>query len=670
MRIRMGIDVGGTFTDCVAVDEHGRLVAHRKEPSTPPEVERGALAAIEAIRSGAELEHLVHGTTVATNALIEGRSAPVGLVTTDGFRDVLAIGTQMRPDLYDLMQRKPDPLVPRFLRLDVGERIAPDGTVLRPLEEDSVRRAAGRLRRERVEAVAVCLLFAYADDRHERRVAEILGEELPGVEIALSSAVAPLIREYPRTSTTVVNAALRPVVGPYLRRFRRAAGAPVSVLQSGGGVLPADEAAADAHRLLVSGPAAGVVGATAFARAHGVDDIVTMDMGGTSFDTCLVIGGTPNVRPESTVAGHPVLASTIDLVTVGAGGGSVAAVDPGGALAVGPSSAGADPGPACYGRGGRRPTVTDANLVIGRLDAERFLDGRLRLDVDAARRAISDEVGRPLGLGVEEAAAAIIDVATATMARALRVVTVGRGHDPAGLPLVAFGGAGPLAAAALADEAGSPSVIVPPLAGFVSALGLLATDLRTEVARTIFRPGGGGVDGARLAAAAAPMAVEARRRLDAPDAAIAYAVDCRYAGQGFELTVPLGGSSDADVRAATASFHVAHAAVFGHAAEDEPVEIVALRVTATSPGASFAPTQLEASGRPSSPAPRAVRKVFDRDGWTETPVYDREQLPPAWTQVGPLLVEEGASTVWVPPGWRAEADPFGSLVLERSGSER
>jgi N-methylhydantoinase A len=346
MRIRIGVDIGGTFTDCVAVDDRGRLVAHRKEASTLPEVERGALAAIDAVAAGvAGIDHVVHGTTVATNALIEGRTARVGLLTTEGFRDVLAIGTQMRPDLYDVMQRRPDPLVPRHLRLEVVGRLAPDGTVVRPLDEDSVRRAVRRLRRERVEAVAVCLLFSYVDDAQERRVAELVREELPGVEVALSSEIAPLIREYPRTSSTVVNAALRPLLGGYLRRFERSAGAPVLVLQSGGGVLPAAEAAREGHRLVASGPAAGVVGAGAFARAHGFADVVTMDMGGTSFDTCLVLGGRPNVRPETTVAGHPVLSSTVDLVTVGAGGGSLAAVDAGGALTVGPASAGAAAAP-------------------------------------------------------------------------------------------------------------------------------------------------------------------------------------------------------------------------------------------------------------------------------------------------------------------------------------
>jgi len=668
MRIRVGVDVGGTFTDCVAVDERGRLVARRKEPSTPPDVQTGALSALGAVASeGDAPAHVVHGTTVATNALIQGRAGRVGLLTTAGFRDVLAIGTQQRPDLYDLMQRKADPLVPRALRLEADERVGPDGSVLRPLDEAAVRRAARRFARERVDAVAVCFLFAYADPAHERRAAEILRDELPGVDLALSSDVAPLWREYPRTSTTVVNAALRSVVSPYVRAFGRRAGAPVFVLGSDGGTLPADRAAEEPQRLLVSGPAGGVVGGAAYALARGEPDVVTMDMGGTSFDACLVLDGTPNVRPESSVAGHSVLASSIDLVTVGAGGGSVATVDAGGALVVGPASAGAVPGPACYGMGGTEPTVTDAALVVGRLDPDRFLGGRVGLDPDAARRAIADRVAGPLGIGVEPAAAAVLDVANATMARALRVVTVGRGRDPARMPLVAFGGAGPLAAASLAVETGAPSVIVPPLPGFVSAIGLLATDVRAEVARTVLRPGSGAVDAGELDRAVRSMSTEAGARLDAPDAAIALAVDCRYKGQGFELTVPLRATTPDALAEVRTAFHDAHEAVFGHSAADEPVEIVALRVTATAPGRSFAPTELDAAGRAASARATSVRKVFDGGVWVEAPVFDRDELPPGATIEGPAIVEEPESICWVPVGWRAEVDPFGSLVLRREG---
>ena len=663
--MRVGVDVGGTFTDAVAVDARGRLIGHRKEPSTPPRVEEGALAAVDALAgSGEALEHVVHGTTAATNALIERRTGRVGLLTTRGFRDVLAIGTQMRPDLYDVMQTKPVPLVPRHLRLESPERIAADGSVVRALDEEAVARAGRRFRRERVEAIAVCFLFSYVNPAHERRAAAILKTLCPGVEIALSCDVAPMMREYPRTSTTVINATLRPVLSRYLRELESRAKVPVLVMQSNGGVLPAGEAAALGHHLVFSGPAGGVVGASVFAAAGGVRDLVTMDMGGTSFDTCLVLRGRPAVRSEFIAGGEPVIGSTLDLETVGAGGGSLAWTDAGGALRVGPRSAGAVPGPACYGRGGDRPTMTDANLLIGRLDRDRFLDGRLPLDVDAAERAVHDHVARPLGIDVAHAAHAIVDVATATMARALRVVTVGRGWDPARLPMVAFGGAGPLHVVRLAEQLGAERVLVPPLPGYISAIGLLATDLRNEVAETVLRPGRREVAPGEMRRTAARLARSAARGLGrgARSEAISLALDCRYRGQGFELTVPLAAPTLEAMAEARRAFHGRHDAVFGHAAPDEPVEIVALRVTATATGEGFRPPRIRRDG---VAAAAGARKVFDGNAWAEAPVFDREQLPAGWFTGGPAIVEEGECTTWIPGGWSVVVDPYGTLEVTR-----
>jgi N-methylhydantoinase A len=665
MGLRIGVDIGGTFTDAVAVDDRGSVIAHRKVPSTPPAVESGAVDAIRGVGGEAEEPELVvHGTTVATNAVLERRFGNVGLLTTEGFRDVLAIGSGRRPHLYDVLQAKPEPIVPRHLRLEVTGRIGADGSEVRPLDEEGVARAARAFARAGVEAVAVCFLFAYVDPSHERRAGALLRRLLPGAELALSSEVAPMIREFPRTSTTVMNAALRPVVSDSLRRLQRAASAPVLVMQSNGGVLPASEAAVRGHELLVSGPAAGVVGASAWAVARGVRDLVSLDMGGTSFDTCLVLGGAPVVRGESEVGGWPVLASSVDVVTVGAGGGSIARVDAGGALRVGPQSAGADPGPACYGRGGRLPTITDANLLIGTLDPEHFLGGRLRLDVDSATRAVADHIARPLGIPVVHAAHAIVEIACAAMARALRVVTVGRGRDPALLPLVAFGGAGPLHAVRLAEELGATRVLVPPLPGFVSAVGLLATDLRTEIAETVLTPGRRAASPARLRAAAARMARVATTRLGASvdTATVRLALDCRYEGQGYELTVPLAATTREGVAAARGEFHVLHEAVYGHAAPGEPVELVALRVTASAPGGGFRPDRQR---RGPGPPAAGVGKVFDGDAWVEAPVHDRDALPPAWTADGPLLVREAESTTWVPHGWSVAVDGYGELEVGR-----
>lgn len=662
---RVGVDVGGTFTDAIAVDERGRAIGWRKEPTTPERVEDGALVAIDALVLDEDaLDLVVHGTTIATNALLERRLGRVALLTTAGFRDVLAIGSGRRPDLYDVMQRRPAPIVPRHLAREADERIAADGSVVRPLDEEDVARAARAFARAGVDAVAVCFLFSYVNAEHERRARAVLRRLLPRAEIALSSDVAPMLREFPRASTTAINAALRPRVARYVRELERRAGAPVLVMQSNGGVLPAAEAPAESHRLLLSGPAGGVVGATVFAAARGDRDVVTMDMGGTSFDTCLVLDGVPAVRGTSEVGGWPVVSSAVDLVTVGAGGGSLATVDPGGALRVGPASAGAVPGPACYGRGGMRPTVTDASLVIGRLDPDRFLGGRLPLDVDAAARAIADHVAGPLGVEVERAAHAIVEVASATMARALRLVTVGRGRDPEALPLVAFGGAGPLHAARLADELGSPRVLVPPLPGFVSAVGLLATDLRTEVAETVLRPGRRSTTPARLRATAARLARRAVARLGVASAevVVSLAVDCRYEGQGYELTVPLPEPSASGVAEAERRFHGMHEAVYGHAAPGEPVEVVALRVTAAAPGAGFRASRV-ASG--THPAPVAERKVFDGEGWADVPVFDRAHLSSGWGAHGPCVVQEDESTTWVPRGWTLKVDRFGTLEVTR-----
>jgi len=512
--------------------------------------------------------------------------------------------------------------------------------------------------------VAVVFLFSYVNPAHERSAAAILREACPGTEVVCSSEVCPMIREYPRTSTAVVNAALRPLVSRYLADLGSSAGAPVLVMQSNGGVLPASEAAALGHQLLVSGPAGGVVGASLFAGRHGVDHLVTMDMGGTSFDTCLVLDGRPAAKGEVEVAGYPVLTSAVDLVTVGAGGGSLARVDPGGALRVGPGSAGADPGPACYGRGGSLPTVTDANLVLGRINPERFLDGRLALDGDAARKAVQDHVARPLGVSVERAAHAILSVVSATMGRALRVVTVGRGRDPATLPLVAFGGAGPLHAAGLAGELGAPTVLVPPLPGFVSAIGLLATELRTEVAETLLAPGKPAPGAGAVRSALSRLGRVAVRRLgrEARGAVLSTALDCRYEGQGYELTVPLDAPTAEGLARAKARFHELHDAVYGHAAPAEPVEIVSLRVTASAPGGGFEPSKLRHHRKP---RPAEVRKVYDGAGWAETPVLDRSALPPGWRGSGPLVVEEGESTTWVPAGWTCSVDDVGTLELRR-----
>jgi N-methylhydantoinase A len=399
-----------------------------------------------------------------------------------------------------------------------------------------------------------------------------------------------------------------------------------------------------------------------------VDPVIATDVGGTSFDVGTIVDGEPGYAEAPVFAKYPVAVPVIDVTSIGAGGGSIGWIDEvSNSLRVGPQSAGADPGPACYGRGGRLPTITDANLLIGALDPERFLGGRLPLDVEAGTRAVADRVARPLEMDVVRAAHAIVEIACATMARALRVVTVGRGRDPALLPLVAFGGAGPLHAARLAEELGAAKVLVPPLPGFVSAVGLLATDLRTEVAETVLRPGRSAARPALLRTAAARMARVATARLGASDdsVTVGLALDCRYEGQGYELTVPLAAPTPAGITAARDRFHVLHEAVYGHAAPEEPVELVALRVTASSPGGGFRPDRLR---RGLAPPASEVGKVFDGETWVEAPVHDRNALPPGWTADGPLLVREAESTTWVPGGWSLAVDGHGTLEVARASS--
>ncbi|MBX3284065.1 MAG: hydantoinase/oxoprolinase family protein [Actinobacteria bacterium] len=598
--MRVGVDTGGTFTDVVAAD--GRIA---KVPSTPHDPG-------EAVRSGAALvagDHgperpttLAHGTTVATNALLERRGATVALVTTAGFADVIEIARQDRPSLYDPWADRPEPLVPRALRLEVGGRLDGSGAELEPVPADGVPDVP-----DGVESVAVCLLHSDLDPSHERAVAEVLGSR--GLDVSASADVSPQFREYERTVTTVVNAYLRPTCRTYLGGLADAADE-VLVLSSAGGLVPVAEAAEVPVALLLSGPAGGVAAAAAAAQAAGYPDAVTFDMGGTSTDVCLVLDGRPAPAGERSVGGFPIRQPSLDVHTIGAGGGSVAALDPGGALTVGPRSAGAVPGPACYGHGGTEPTVTDANLVAGRLPHGVALPGIGELDAGAASAAL-DRAG--------VTAEGVLRVVDAAMEEAVRAVTVARGVDPSGLALVAFGGAGPLHACAIADALGMAAVVVPARAGVLSAVGCLTAPRQHDVVRTW----PGGVDHTGLEAALADLAEVAAAAV--PGAVVATEVECRYEGQSHELRV-----------ASVADFAAEHRRRNGYDRPGTPVEVVALRATAR-------------VAAPLSPA--------------DLPVVERSAV------VGPTVVAEPDCTIWVAPGWRA--DPHvdsGALVLTRVGA--
>jgi N-methylhydantoinase A len=689
---RVGVDVGGTFTDVVVVDD-GTLEG-LKTPSTPAQPDDGVVDGLERARESgvdvADATFLGHGTTVATNAVLEGDLPPTALVTTDGFRDVLEVGRQDRPDLYDLDVERPPPLVPRDRRLTVPERVGPDGEVIRPLEESDVAALADRL--PDVEAVAVSTLFAFRTPDHEQAIREGLrAHGHDDVAVSLSSEVLPAFREYERTSTTALNAALKPRLDAYLGRLsRRTRDAGVeqdwAVMQSHGGLVTADAARETPVNTVLSGPAAGVEGAGYLAAAAGYDDVLTMDMGGTSTDVSLVDGGTPSRTTDWTVAGYPLGVPTIDIHTIGAGGGSLARVDAGGALRVGPESAGADPGPAAYGRGGTRPTVTDAHVVLGRIHPDYPLGGDLSVDVAAAREAVEREVADPLDQSVREAARGVLAVARANMERALRVVSVERGYDPRSFALVAFGGAGPLHGPRLAEELSVPTVLVPRLAGVLSGLGLLTSDLEHTYVTSVVEPLSDAT-AADLAGWVEDLVAEGRATLadegvDPGEMTFEPALDLRYEGQSYSLTVPVPGSPVADdgsdagdasagvggtgvdeeTLAATADqFHERHETQYGHANPAEPVELVNVRVRAVG---AIPPVDVRTAVEGSvDDAVLGDRPVGFDDDTREVTVYEHGRLPPGGEFDGPAVVQAAEATTVVHPGQSVSVDDRGTLHI-------
>lgn len=643
MSTLVGVDTGGTFTDLVTLED-GRLQV-AKVLTTWPNPSVGVLVGVRKMRVH-EFE-MAHGTTVATNAFLERRGARTALVTNRGFRDLLLLGRGTRPHLYALHPRRPAPLIPRDLCFEVSGRTAADGTELEPLQAAEIADLARTLKGRGVETVAVCLLFSFANPEHEREVGRRLGDA--GLAVSLSSEISPEYREYERAATTALNAYLQPVLAGYLgdleRDTRAAGGRRLWVVHSAGAVLTAAEASRRAVAAVLSGPAAGVHGAFDVARRAGFDRLLTLDMGGTSTDVSLCPGRVAYLT-EGSLEGTPVRQLMVDLHTVGAGGGSLARLDPGGVLRVGPESAGSSPGPAAYGRGDH-PTVTDAHLVLGRLP-HALLGGEMPLDVERARRAVAT-------LGpLEESAAGILAVAGAHMERALRVISVERGHDPRDFTLVPFGGAGPLQAAELADALGLPRVLVPARPGVLSALGSLVAPWMREFAATVLRPLDAAGD---LDARYAEMEEEARRQMGSR-LSFERLADLRYRGQGHELTVPRG------PRGLAAAFHAAHKRRFGYRREDFPVDLVALRVRASSrrPRPRFEPSEVG----PEAPAPVAgTAPMWCGGSWLEARHHDRSGLRPGHVLEGPALVLQYDCTTVLPPGWSARVDRWGNLVMER-----
>ncbi len=671
----VGVDVGATFTDFVAlVDGELRIF---KTPTTPDDQSRAIVDGLAdmVIDNG----DIVHGMTVATNAMLERRGARTALLTTAGFADVLVIGRQDRPHIYHLHQTRPDPMVDEDWRLEIDERLDHEGRVLTPLAEAQVVAAAKQMIADGVESIAVVFLFSFQNPAHEQRAAELIrqtiGELAPDLPISLSSEILPEYREYERTTTTVINAYVQPLVARYLARLGAAlSGSRVRIMQSNGGAIGLEQASNAAARLVLSGPAGGVVGAFEIARQATDDEapsLITFDMGGTSTDVALCPGVIPTTA-ESTITGLPLRLPVIDIHTVGAGGGSIAYVDAGGALHVGPRSAGAVPGPACYGRGGTEPTVTDANLVLGRLDADGFLGGKGAVSLDrAAARHVLTELGHTLNLSPEEAALGVIRVANATMERALRRVSVERGYDPRRFVQMPFGGAGPLHACELAEALGMTRVLVPPIPGVLSAYGMLVADIASDASHAVLDTVAALLTAPdtlqRLADALAARVRAVLNNEGVDEPTIDAALDMRYQGQSYELTVPLTLPIDAQaIDAAATAFHAAHAQRYGYAMANETVEVVTVRVRASGPGARPELSRALLGTADATPAHIGRKSVwFTAAGADETDLYDRAKLRPGNQFHGPAIVLQFDSTVVIPPGWQVHVDEYDILWLEK-----
>ncbi len=679
---RLGTDVGGTFTDGVLLDETTGRIAVSKVSSTPENPATGTIQCIEKFEIPLDqASFLAHGTTVVINALIEGKGAKTALITTKGFRDVLEIGRSNRTEMYDALYRKPRPLVPRRLRLEVSERVAADGTVLVPLDLEEVARLVALLREEGVESVAVCLLNAYANPVHEEEIGRFLAQRYPQAAVSLSNQITRRYYEYERTSTTVQNAYVMPVVRSYLksleeelesRRFKNV----IQIMQSNGGVMASPIARDIPIAMVESGPAGGAIGAAQLASLLNYKNVISYDMGGTTAKTSIITDTIPEAIDQYLVEGRPILLPVVDLREIGAGGGSIAWIDEAGALHVGPQSAGAVPGPACYMRGGKEPTVTDANLVLGILDPEYFLGGEMEISPDFAREAVG-RIAEYFDLSVDEAALGIVKIVNTNMSGLLQSMTVKRGYDPREFALVAFGGAGPIHASAIAREINIPTVIVPPSPGVFSAWGMLMADLRHDFGQTYIAP----VDGANPEAVNSTFArleermkdLFERERIPEEQIALSYSMDLRYKGQEHTLRVPAPARlTEADKPALDRSFDELHLRVYGHNAPEEKKEIVSLQVIGIGKVRKPVLEKISRGSRaPSAEAALGKRRVYVGNGsYQEFSIYRRDRLAAGNVIAGPALLEEATATTTVEKGATCSVDEYGNLVITLNGEGR
>ena len=702
-RFRIGVDIGGTFTDGTLIDSSTGEVTTSKVLTTPVDPASGFISAVNKLLGvnnevdPDEIEHVVHATTVATNAIIEGKTAKTAFVTTEGFRDMLEIARQIRPSLYDLQFEKPKPLVPRQLCFEIPERLDAKGNVVTPLDEKALAQIVDQIAETGVTAIAVCLLHSYRNPDHEQKVGEAIKAKIPDVKLSLSSEIVPEFREYLRASTTVINSAVAPIVSTYLasiieKLHSANINSELLVMQSNGGVYPAESASESPVFMVESGPAAGAVAAASIGSELGYPNVISFDMGGTTAKASLIRDGQPNITKDYSVggaaqsgtgafggaSGYPIRTPVVDLVEIGAGGGSIAWVDSGGALRVGPQSSGADPGPVCYGLDGKEPTITDANLILGRLDPNYFAGGEMTLDTEAANNAISEYCAEPLGLSIEAAAHGIVEIANTAMVNALRLVSVQRGHDPRDFILMGFGGAGPAHVVRLAEQAGIPQVLIPAEPGTTSALGLLVTDVRMESSATLIERS----DQIELSKITNEFErLENSGRIAHSSAASASgepiferSVEMRYWGQSFELSVPVPDRKiiDADwMSELIESFHESHNTAYGFRADDEPVELVNLRLTTIGKIARPQLRKLDINSPDAKVAIKGKRPVYfgtdsSEGGVIHTTVYDRPKLPAGSVFNGPAIVEEPDCTTVIQPSWSVTVDDFGNLLIEHN----
>ena len=682
MGYMIGVDVGGTFTDFSVFNLETGELFHYKDSSTPGDPSRAIVKGVKDVleikkAQARDVVYLAHGTTVGTNALIEKKGARVGLITTEGFKDLMEIGNQKRPSLYDLQAQKPVPLIPSGCNIGVRERIRYDGSVYTPLDEENVRQAVRQLKQYGVQAIAVCTLFSFINPAHENRIKEIIAEEYPEVYTTISSELAPEFREYSRMSTTVLNSYLGPVMKKYVNNFQtsvREMGiqAEPYITQSNGSIISIKEPIDCPIKCAVSGPSAGVVAASFIGRQCNADKIITFDMGGTSADISLIENFTPQVSNEREVEGYPARIPMINIITIGAGGGSIAQIDEGGALKVGPKSAGAVPGPACYSRGGTQPVVTDANIVLGKLNQKRILGGRMEVYLDLAHEALDRCICEKSGLSRAQAANGIITVVNSNMVRAVRSVSVEKGYDVREFSLMAFGGAGPLHACEVAKELGIRQVIIPPHPGTLCSLGLLLADTKFDMSRTLILEGK--VENLpKFNEQFADMIHQGSEALDREGVTkerrcFEFAVDMRYQRQNFEISIPVptGEKTEQDLRRAIADFHAEHKRSYGYCNEQAPVQFVSYRASAI--GIIDKPEMTEQPLCPAAPAPVPLETrsvLFQGESeYRPTPVYRRESFIPGQSIAGPCICEQMDTTLVVPESWIIHVDGYGNLKID------